>query len=178
MFPRSSVLVLLSATFLCGCAYMGKAEVRVESGNQPTGYLSRPLGLTASSDESIQDVAQAICDNVKSGSNAKITFVGKTPGPGPFDFADWGRYRYDCESPSVAVSTKPAVVADPPSPSPPTDTKQNINVDETRQRECVLQEGKYHICLGDCMINSMSATQAIAGECQQHCAPKLPVGCK
>jgi len=177
MFPRSSVPVVLSAVVVCGCAYMGKAEVRVETGNQQSGYLSRPLGVTASSDESIQDVAQGICDNVKPGSNAKITFVGKTPGPGPFDFADWGRYRYDCESAPVAASTQPAVAADPPAPKPQTDTKQNANTDETRQRECLLQQGKYHICLGDCMINSTSALQTIASECQQHCAPKLPVGC-
>jgi len=177
MFSRNTVLVLVSVVGLCGCAYMGKAEVRVETGNQPSGYLSRPLGLTASSDESIQDVAQRICDNVKAGSNAKISFVGKIPGPGPFDFSDWGRYRYDCESPAVVASPRRTVAADPPSPSPQAEAKQNTHVDETRQRECVLQQGKYHICLGDCMLNSTSATQAIPGECQEHCAPKLPVGC-
>lgn len=114
---------------------------------------------------------------MKAGSNAKITFVGKIPGPGPFDFADWGRYRYDCERAPVAASTRPTVVADPPPANPQADTKQNVNLDETRQRECLLQQGKYHMCLGDCMINSTSETQAIASEGQQHCAPKLPVGC-
>jgi len=224
MFSRSTVLVLSFVAVLCGCSFVGRSEVRVETGNQTTGYLSRPMGVTLASDESVEEVAQKICDNVKAGSEAKITFVGKIPGPGPFDFSDWGRYRYECLAPAVAANPSPAVKtssvvpspasepkglattppiakgdpavptpiaaskgtsseappivrADPVSPIPAGAPKGNSSGDEPHKRECVFQQGKYYICLGDCMINSASPSDAVAGECQQHCAPKAPVGC-
>jgi len=101
------VLSLIAAA--AGCSTTGKMAVHVETGNQSSGYLSRPLVLTTSSDESVQLVAQAICDNVKPGSDARITFVGKVPDPDPLSVGQRGRYRYDCQAP-VRVMTQPAPV--------------------------------------------------------------------
>jgi len=113
MRHRNAVLIPSLLVLVSGCGFMGESTVRVDTGNQQIGYLSRPLQFTFSSDESVQQVAQRICDNVKAGSYAKITFVGKVPGPGPFDLADWGRYRYDCEGPAIATPRVPTVTANP-----------------------------------------------------------------
>jgi len=207
MRHRNLVFVPSFLVIVSGCSFMGEAPVRVETGNQQSGYLSRPLQLTFSSDESVQQVAQRICDNVKAGSNAKITFVGKVPGPGPFDIADWGRYRYDCEGDTVAKPPLPAVTANPvtvatPSPRAVTANPETIGTpspravtanpvpvaeasrpgqdtgaNEEQGRECQRQQGAYKICLADCVLNSTSPSRVIAGECQQRCTPHIPAGC-
>jgi hypothetical protein len=176
--------------------FVGTAEVHVETGNQTTGYLSRPLMLAASSDESIRLVAQGICDNLKAGSNAKIAFVGKVPNPGPAG-PDWGRYRYDCESTvapmppahvavvaagapaSTAPASVPSATAPPTAPATaaPAAAAPSAVGDEQHFRPCVLLRRAHHRCLGNCMIDSTSPPQAVAAECRQRCASKEPVGC-
>ncbi len=162
---RSSVLASLLIVIICARAYVGEVKVCVETSNQHGRYLSRPFGLTASYDDSIRDVAQQICDKVKPGSTAKIIFVGKIPGLGLLYLSDLGRYRYDFESAPVTASTQPTMVADPPSTSAQPENKQNLNLHGTHQRKCVLQQVKYHRCIGDCIVKSTSATQAIARRC-------------
>lgn len=177
MQSRSAALLFFCVATISGCAFVGREQVVVETGNQPSGYLSRPMGLTLSSDESVQEVAQRICDNVKQGSTAQVSFVGKVPGPGPLDISDWGRYRYDCESGVRARPPLPAVVASPVPPAVASDSSPAMQEDDPHRRECQRQQGTYQICLGSCMLSSTSASGAVAAECQQRCESKLPVGC-
>ncbi len=191
MLVRISILApwSLAASLLVaasGCTTMGKAAVNVETGNQPTGYLTRPMGLTAASDESVGEVAQDICDNVKRGSTAKITFVEKVPGPGPFDLADWGRYRYDCESggtvaPAPAHRTVAAGAVAPATavaPAPAGEPAATGSRETPQKRACVLQQGVYHVCLGQCMLDSSSPPETVTAECEQRCTPQNPMNCK
>lgn len=185
---RCLALSVLGAQLLSACTALGRTEVRVESGNQTAGYLSRPLSLTASSDESVQQVAQGICDNVRPGSSAHIVFVGKVPGPGPVDLAAWGRYRYDCELASAAAKLLPGQSTPPPSTftvagagaAAPAAAKIPLAIaDQTdkHRRECLLQRGSYHICLGNCILNSTSAVESVVAECQQRCITGTSADC-
>jgi hypothetical protein len=197
---RQGNLAFLSAVGLTavlvtagGCAFMGESAVHVETGNQTSGFLTRPLTLTSSSDESVQQVAQRICDNVKPGSIAAIAFVGKVPGPDPISFADWGKYRYDCTSAApvraAAPVAAPAAVAAPvPAPSmlpaatapavPPASSAAPLtDAQEQHRRECQRKLGTYEICLGSCLASSGSSSSVVEGECAQRCAPQSPVGC-
>ena len=201
---RHGNLVFLSAVGVTavlatagGCAFMGESAVHVETGNQTSGFLTRPLTLTTSSDESVQQVAQRICDNVKPGSTAAIAFVGKVPGPDPISIADWGKYRYDCmpaapvraaapvaapaavaapvpASPMLPVAAAPAPAVPPasaPSAGPLTEAQ------EQHRRECQRKLGTYEICRGSCLASSGSSSSVVEGECAQRCAPQAPVGC-
>lgn len=171
---RNAVLIFSCVAAVSGCSFMGQTSVRVETGNQQSGYLSRPLQFTISSDESVEQVAQRICNNVKPNSIAEITFVGKEAGPDPFDIGDWGRYRYDCKSPVKATAAVPAGTANPVTPGAPgLDTEG----DEPHRRECQRQQGRYQICLGSCTLSSTNSSAVVAAECQERCAPQMPAGC-
>jgi len=191
---RQGSLVLLSAVgaivlaaTLGGCAFVGESEVRVESGNQPSGTLSRPMTITASSDEAVEKVAQRICDSVRPGSTAAVTFVGKIAGPGPIDVSDWGRYHYDCSAPVAPAARSPAppplappapavpVAATPaPAPRPAVPLSE---AQEQHRRECQRKQGTYQICVGSCLASSSSASGVVEAECAQRCAAQSPVGC-
>jgi len=187
---RSATVLLFLSSLACGCSTLGTAEVQVETGNQPTGFLSRPMVLTTASDDSVRQVAQRICDNVKPGSEANITFVGKVPGPGPINVADWGRYRYDCEevlrparhAPAPATATVPTApraapaIASPSTSANPAATSGS-DVAEQHRRDCQRQQGSYQICLGSCLLGSGSPAGAVEAECGQRCASLAPVGC-
>jgi len=238
MRGRSPLLVLVLAAG--GCTTLGTAEVRVETGNQSTGTLIRPLLFTASSDDSIQRVAQDICDNVKRGSTAAITFLGKVPSPEPISLADWGRYRYECvgataparpatpaaapraaaptalsapaasataaksAAPAASVASNPsaapespAALAAPPAPmalapgAPSATTPSTgaaappaaaatlaTDTSERHGRDCLLQQGRYHVCLGNCLLNASGVGASIAAACEAGCAPGLPASCR
>ncbi len=181
LFAALSLLLLAA-----GCGSLGKYAVRVETGNQASGLLSRPLSLTTSSDESVQEVAQGICNNVKRGSVAQVSFVGKVPSPDPLDFSDWGRYHYDCVATAAPAArgtgapaataadasrhpvAVPAVAARDPQAAAPAEPAGDM----AQQRACLRERGSYHVCLGNCMITSTSAPAAVPGECAQRCAPQ------
>ncbi len=195
MLRKGAALLLSLVAAVSACSFTGKAEVRRESGNQRTGYLSRPMQLTTSSDESIEQVAQGICDNVYPDSTAKITFIGKVPGPGPIDLADWGRYRYDCEreikAPAAAAPRGQAAIAAPPvvpaaapvraagvsakveGPAVPVPVAAG---DEAQRRECLRVKGLYQICLGSCLLGASGAVANAESECLGQCAAKAPAG--
>ena len=196
MLLRALPLVLLTA--VAGCTTLGKTEVHVETGNQSSGYLSRPMTLTASSDEAIQEVAQGICDNVKAGSDAKVGFVGKIPNPNPVGLGDWGRYHFDCvaQAPAApkAAAARPspmapaAALAPPAPPAPPpsappapqapaTASAPAASADPAHLRACLQQQGLYHVCLGNCLLNPGSSLETLAAQCQQQCAPKFTPSC-
>ena len=181
---------------IAGCSLVGVSEVRVESGNQPSGYLTRPLTITASSDASVQEVAQRICTNVRPGSVAQVVFVGKVPGPGPIDISDWGKYHYDCQA--VAATPAPivarAVVAPAPAVAPaaasdssavappvarpaPVPALPLTDAQEQHRRECQRKQGTYQVCVGSCLASSSSSSLVVEAECAQRCAPQLPDGC-
>jgi hypothetical protein len=200
---RQTALVLLGVAGLAGCSVLGDAAVNVETGNQPVGYVSRPLSFTTSSDESVQHVAQRICDNVRPGSYASVTFAGKEPAPGPLDPTDWGRYRYECQTtinaapatasaaPAPAPAAPPAVPAPVPAPAAavtPAPVPAPIAAaaavplapaaaDESHRRECQRRQGAYQVCLGSCLLNSTSPSAVVASQCEQSCAPNQPVAC-
>lgn len=159
------------------CSFVGETQVRVESGNQTTGYLSRPLTLTPSSDASVDAVAQRTCNGVKPGSVAEVTFVGKVPAPDPISLGDWGRYQYTCVS---SVPARPAAAAAPaalPAPPPPAPAAPLTDAQEQRRRECLRQQGNYQICMGTCLASSASPSILVEAECTQRCAPKAPTAC-
>ncbi len=182
---------------LGGCSVAGENAVHLESGNQPSGYLTRPMMLTFSSDESVQAVAERICDGVRPGSSAKITFIGKVPGPDPVNIGDWGKYRYDCEGAPVPAAARPAanVAASPAiaapvaaAPAAPGAAAAAMPVaaaaasghsplDAGQQRACLKQLGTYDICLGGCLVGSSSPVAQIESECQRQCVAQLPAGC-
>jgi hypothetical protein len=182
-----------------GCASLGTADVHVETGNQPSGFLTRPLTLTVSTDESIQKVAQGICDNVKRGSSAEVTFVGKVPSPDPISLGDWGRYRYDCRAPLAMAKAAPPVAAPAPLPTAaPVKADAPVTADAApasvaapaaaapaqgeasvrHGRDCLLQQGRYHVCVGNCLLSATSVGDAVAASCEQGCAPGLPAACR
>jgi hypothetical protein len=203
MRVRNSVLVFalaLGATGLPACSVVGDAGVKVETGNQPVGYLSRPMTITLSSDEAVQRVAQRICDNVRPGSYASVTFVGKEPSSGMLDLSDTGRYRYECQTdfkaaaaagsgstaaaaapaPAAPAAAPPAMapVAAPAAPPSPVAPEAAAPVaDEAHRRDCQRRQGAYQVCVGSCLLNSTSPAALVAAECQKSCAPSLPVAC-
>jgi hypothetical protein len=195
MHHRNLVLLFAAVLVLGACSTVGETEVRVETGNQTSGFLTRPLILTASSDESVQEVAQRICDNVKTGSTARIAFVGKVPGPGPIHIADWGKYSYTCGPVPVAATPATAVVppavpaaapagaatAAVPAPQPaattPSGTAVLTEAQEQHRRECQRKQGAYQICVGSCLASSSSASGVVESECAQRCAAQFPSGC-
>lgn len=114
----NAIALLAGIAVLGGCSVAGESAVHLESGNQATGYLTRPLMLTLSSDESVQNVAQRICDGVRPGADAKITFIGKVPGPDPVNIGDWGKYRYDCIGGVSSAKPAPGAAAAPTAAAP------------------------------------------------------------
>jgi len=197
---QAALLLLLGVAGLAGCSVLGDAAVDVETGNQPVGYVSRPLSFTTSSDESVQHVAQRICSNVRPGSYASVTFVGKEPAPGPLDPTDWGRYRYECQTtidaapaaasaapaapPAVSAPVPAPVAAATPAPVPapiaaaaPAVPPAPAAADESHRRECQRRQGAYQVCLGSCLLNSTSPSAVVASQCEQSCAPNQPVAC-
>jgi len=190
MLQRVLSVVLVAA--VAACTTLGKTEVRVETGNQPSGYLSRPMMLTTSSDEAIQEVAQGICDNVRTGSDAQVSFVGKIPNPNPLGVGDWGRYHFDCVAPAAparpapARSTSAALPVAATSAVPPAAPNAGVaaapihlpaNADPAHLRQCLQQQGLYHVCLGNCLLDPAAASETLAAQCQQQCAPKLTAAC-
>jgi len=195
MRVRNAIFLCLVAVAVCACASVGTAEVRVESGNQPTGFISRPLLLTTSSEESVRLVAQDICDNIKPGSDADITFVGKIPSPNPVSLGDWGRYRYECHDappPVRRTYARPATVAPmPASPAtaaaapavpksavPAGGAAIGLDTDEAHRRECQRQQGSLQICMGSCLLGASGSSANVDAECRQRCASLNPVGCQ
>jgi hypothetical protein len=176
MHYRNAAVIAAMVAMLSACSFMGQSAVRVETGNQPTGYLSRPLLLTASSDESVQQVAQRICDSVRPGTTARTAFVGKVPGPGPLDLASWGRYRYDCDA--ISAGTVPARLAPAASSAALAgDARADTAKEDLQKRECQRQQGALQVCLGSCLMGSTSAAGVVEEECRQRCAPKVPASC-
>jgi hypothetical protein len=192
---------------LGGCSFLGDAAVHVEGGNQTSGYLSRPTGLTVSSDDSVQQVAQRTCDGVRPGSYANVVYVGKEPSTSLFDLGDRSRYHYDCEAPDVAAKRAAAPAAIPvaaaapapvasaapvlPAPAAPAaaspapvgvaasaGTGGAVTGDEVHGRECLRQQGAYEVCVGSCLISSSSPAATVEAECRSSCAARMPVGCK
>ena len=193
------VLSVLLVAAVAACTTLGKTEVRVETGNQPSGYLSRPMTLTTSSDEAIQEVAQGICDNVRTGSDAQVSFVGKIPNPNPLGVGDWGRYHFDCIAPAAPAARATAARANPALPltapavsmaaapaAPPAATSAGVaagsirmpaSADPAHLRQCLQQQGLYHVCLGNCLLDPAAVPGTLAAPCQQQCAPKLTAAC-
>jgi hypothetical protein len=200
MRHRNPVLLCTVVAVLCGCSFLGDSAVHIETGNQTSGFLTRPLTLTASSDESVQDVAQRICDGVMPGSVASIAFVGKVPGPGPVSISDWGKYRYDCQ-PFVPAGSMPPVNARaaPPAtagtagvapvvpaaapgaaasmPAPQAGAAILTDSQEQHRRECQRKQGAYQVCVGSCLASSSSPSGVVETECAQRCTAQAPVGC-
>jgi hypothetical protein len=202
--PAQRALCLSFALLAGACTTLGTVEVRVETGNQPSGYLSRPTALTISSDESVREVAQRICDNVKAGSIAQVAFVGKEPSPEPISIADWNRYRYDCvaaaaPAKSAVARTSPAPAAGPASvpaatavaatslaapPAPAVGAASAAAPDPEpvpalkAGRECLLQAGNYHLCMANCMLNATGSSETVPGLCEAQCAPKVTPDCR
>lgn len=122
MTMRRIALPALLAIVSAGCTMISTSGVRVESGNQSSGFLSRPMSLTLTSDEAVRDVAQRLCDGIRPGSDAHVEFVGKIPSPEPLSVGDWGRYRYDCvggTSPAKAGATPASTAAAAAAPAMP-----------------------------------------------------------
>ncbi len=195
MRVRNAILLCSVVVAICACASVGTAEVRVESGNQPSGFITRPLLLTTSSEESVRLVAQGICDNIKPGSDADITFVGKIPSPSPVSLGDWGRYRYDCHdapppvrrsyarpASAVPVPALPAsAAAAPAAPNtaiPAGGTATGLDADEAHRRQCQRQQGSLQICMGSCLLGTSGSSANVDAECRQRCASLNPVGCQ
>lgn len=192
MRHRLPALIPCLLVALGGCSFVGESAVHVETGNQTTGFLTRPITLTTSSDQSVQEVAQRVCDGVKPGSVAAITFVGKVPGPGPINISDWGKYRYDCQ-PFVAAGARAPVSAGVPASAPaaapasaapataapaaPAGVSALTEAQEQHRRECQRKQGAYQVCVGSCLASSSSASGVVEGECAQRCAAQAPNGC-
>jgi hypothetical protein len=187
---REALIPIACMALAGGCSFVGDYEVHLESGNQPSGFLTRPMTLTASSDASVQDVAQRICSNVRPGSVAQVVFVGKVPGPGPIDLSDWGKYRYDCQAaavpalvPSAAVAPSAPVAPPAAMPAPtlaaplPPPVLPLTDAQEQHRRECQRKQGSYQVCVGSCLASSSSSSLVVESECAQRCAAQLPGGC-
>jgi hypothetical protein len=184
---RDAVLLFACVAIAAGCSFLGQSEVHLESGNQPSGFLTRPMTITTSSDASVQEVAQRICDGVKPGSLAQIAFVGKVPGPGPIEISEWGKYRYDCQAvaqpraAAAAAAAPPPAIPAPPAPpafvpAPPPALPLS-DAQEQHRRECQRKRGTYQVCEGSCLASSSSSSLVVEAECAQRCAPQLPQGC-